>query len=118
MHLYPTFKRTPQSFAGVKKVTVPMQSMTLREIIQRFIRKESLPIEKEGMYEDRMGDLEKLSREDITVQHDRAADLKDKIKKAEDRMKKKAEEEEAKKAPPLPSPPVSGPPVIPSPPLP
>lgn len=76
--LYPTalkFKRKKQEFG--KKQTVPNQSMSLQEIIKRFIRKEALPLEKEGVYEERFGDLEKLSREDITVRRERAAQLKD-----------------------------------------
>lgn len=98
MHLYRPVVVKGQSFAGVKKHVIPSQSMTLREIIKRFLRKESLPIEKEGFYEERFGDLEKISKEDVVVQHERAADLKEKIEKAARRMKvkedlKKHEEE-------------------------
>lgn len=98
MHLYRPVVVKGQSFEGVKKHVIPSQSMTLREIIKRFLRKESLPIEKEGFYEERFGDLEKISKEDVVVQHERAADLKQKIEKAARRMKvkedlKKHEEE-------------------------
>jgi len=59
LRLYPPVKVTGQSFKNVKRIVLPSQSMTLREIIKRFIRKESLPIEKDGIYEDRYEDLEK-----------------------------------------------------------
>lgn len=62
-------RRTPPksySFKGEKVVTVPNQSMTLREIIRRFTRKEPLAIEKQGFYETRFGDIDALQRMDIT----------------------------------------------------
>jgi len=83
-----------QDFTKVKKVVVPMQSMTLREIIKRFMRKESLPVEKEGIYKDDMGDLEKIAREDITVQMERVENLKKGLSKTK---KAEAEKAEAKK---------------------
>jgi len=58
------------SFKKVQKVTVPNQSMTLREIIRRFTRKEPLAIEKQGFYETRFGDLDALQRMDITEKID------------------------------------------------
>lgn len=88
LRLYPPVQRSRTSFKDVKSVTVPNQCMTLAEIIKRFVRKESLPIGREGFYEDRMGDLEKLGNEDIVVQLERAADLKSKIKNAEARNAK------------------------------
>lgn len=96
MHLYPKVERKKRSFKNVKKQVLPMQSMSLKEIIQRFVRKESLPIAKEGFYEDRMGDLEKMSKEDITIQHERAALLKEQISKAQKRMAKKQKDEQEK----------------------
>lgn len=62
-------RRTPPkgySFKGAPKLTVPNQSMTLREIIRRFTRKEPLAIQKEGFYETRFGDIDALARMDIT----------------------------------------------------
>lgn len=56
----------PYSFKNEKVVTVPNQSMTLREIIRRFTRKEPLAIEKEGFFETRFGDIDALQRMDIT----------------------------------------------------
>lgn len=100
IRLYPSskrYKRKDQVWG--KKQTVPNQSMSLQEIIRRFTRKEALPLEKDGVYEDRFGDLEKLSREDITVRRERAAQLKDWAKRgeAEYKEKQKKSEEEAKK---------------------
>lgn len=83
IRLYPTVVIKKQSFVGTKVETIPDQSITLKEIIKRFLRKEALPIQKEGLYEDRMGDLEKMANEDITVQLERAEELKEVLKKAE-----------------------------------
>ncbi len=99
-----------QSFKGVHKHVVPKQSMTVKEIFARFVRKESLPIEREGYYEDRFGDLEKLSKRDIVDQMEvvealkkRGADLKAKAKaKAEAEAEAKAKAEAVPPAPPVP----------------
>lgn len=80
LRLYPPVKVQGQSFEGAKVHTVPNQSMTLREILKRFVRREPLAINREGTYEERMGDLEKLANEDITVQLERAEELRRKIK--------------------------------------
>lgn len=100
MHLYPKVKVQAQSFKGVKKHTVPNQSLGLREIIKRFVRRESLPVSKDGLYEERFGDIEKISRLDITEQMEVVQDLKEKIARFERNMEaqeKKREEEAAKK---------------------
>lgn len=97
MRLYPPVAVKRQSFKGEKILTIPSQSMSLHEIVRRFVRREALPLMKEGTYETRMGDLEKLSREDITVQMERVQELKSNIKHAEKRMedehKRKIDEE-------------------------
>lgn len=95
LQLYSSRPVAGQSFTGVRSVVVPNQSLTLREIISRFVRKESLPIQMEGVYHEGLGDLEKLAREDIVVQRERAEDIKAKIAKADLRMKKKAVDEAA-----------------------
>jgi len=82
MRLYRQVKVKGQSFDGVKETAIPSQSMSLKEIIRRFVRRESLPIEKNGIYEERMGDLEKLANADITEQMERVEQLKTTIKKA------------------------------------
>lgn len=87
--LYPSRTEKGQSFKGVKRYAVPNQSMTLQEILRRFIRKESLPVAKEGVYEERFGDLEKLSKKDITEQFEVVEELKQVSRK-----KKKFDEDE------------------------
>lgn len=87
----PTVKK--QSFKGCKIVTVPSQNMSLREIITRFIRREALPVMHEGVYTTRMGDLEKLSKEDITVQMERVEELKANIAEGQKRVKEKKDAE-------------------------
>lgn len=49
-------------FSNCVKQTVPNQAMSLKEIINRFVRRQSVPVEHEGSYHDRFDtDLEKLS---------------------------------------------------------
>lgn len=87
MRLYPPVTVIGQDYTGVKIVTVPNQSMTLRDILKRFIRKESLPVQQEGIYAENLGDLEKLARQDITVRMERAQELHnklDRVRKAQD----------------------------------
>jgi len=88
-----------QSFKGVKPVTLPNQSMSLRTIIQRFTRNEMLEVNsQEGYYDETLGvDLEKMQHLDLFDMHElyianRAkleAMEKEKLSKAE--AKKKAE---------------------------
>lgn len=100
VRLYPTVKVKGQSFKNVKKVTVPNQSMTLKEILKRFIRKESLPVNQEGIYEDRMGDLEKLDKMDIVDKMEIVDEIKSDMEKVkthrQKEAKKKADEEQQK----------------------
>lgn len=92
--MYPA-KVVGQSFKGVKRQTVPNQSMSLREIVQRFVRRESLPMSKEGVYEDRFGDLEKLSKEDIFIQMEKVKELQGQIAAFNKRQQDKAEKQKA-----------------------
>lgn len=89
-----------ESFKTVKRSVIPKQSMSLREIVQRFIRRESLPALKEGFYDERFGDLEKMRNEDITQKYDRIDNLKATVKrgkKAEADKLQKAKDDAAKK---------------------
>lgn len=81
MRLYPEVKVKRQSFVGHKVHTLPQQAMTLRDIILRFTRKESLPIDKEGVYIDNMGDLEKAQYLDLTEKYERAQAMREKVDK-------------------------------------
>lgn len=91
-------KAWKQSFHGVPKVMVPSQSLTLREILSRFVRREPLPATKEGIYEERFGDIEKMSHLDIAEQMEVVADLKEKIKGFNEREKARVEKEASEKA--------------------
>lgn len=89
MRLYPNVVVKGQSFKGVKITVVPNQSMTLKEIIKRFIKHESLPIIKEGTYSDKQDlDLEKFIQEDIVVRHELVEDHKQKVKGMKDDLDK------------------------------
>jgi len=87
MHLYPQIKVKGQSFEGQPVLTVPNQSLSLKEILERFVRREALPVMKQGVYNTQLGDLEKLANEDITVQMERVQELKENIANAQNRMK-------------------------------
>lgn len=87
IRLYPEVKVPGKSFKHVKRCTVPNQSMSLREIVRRFVRRESLPLYNEGLYEERFGDLEKISKTDMVEQFEIIADLKAKIAAYNDRIK-------------------------------
>lgn len=88
MRLYPVMTIEGQSFKGVKKHVVPNQSMTLHEIIRRFIKREALPVSHEGTYEDRYDyDLEKLANEDLTVKDEVLQEFRALAKKLDAQVK-------------------------------
>lgn len=76
-----------QSFKGAKVHTVPSQSLTLADILKRFVRREPLPVSHDAMYETRFGDLEKIQHEDIVDKRERAEEIRQTISKAKKRMK-------------------------------
>lgn len=92
---YPNAKAGPgQSFAGEKRMTVPRQSMSLREIVARYVRREPIMVNsREGVYEHRFGDLEKMSKLDIFEQHEIIDELKLKIAQFEEREKARVQKE-------------------------
>ena len=77
--LYPPVRKVGTSFIGVKRQTVPKQSLSLREILRRFVRREPLPVSKEGVYEERFGDLEKMAQMDIFDKFEKVEWLKAQI---------------------------------------
>lgn len=100
VELYPSARSTSVSFRGVKRMTVPGQSLSLREIVRRFVRREALPVNaKDGVYEHRFGDLEKISKLDLVEQHEIIDSLKVKIAdfnaREKARVAKEAEEKVA-----------------------
>lgn len=91
---------------GRKKITVPDQSMTVQEIMRRFVRGVSIDVpRKQGVYnEDAQYDLERLSRLDIDEKTEMAARLREEavemqrdIQEAE-RAKRAERAERARKA--------------------
>lgn len=98
MHLWPpaSRKRVGQSFEGVKSVTVPSQSMSLKDILKRFVRREPVALEKQGVYEERFGDLEKLAHADPVIQQEQVAEWKE-VTKRRVKAYKDAEADKVKK---------------------
>lgn len=102
IRLYPKQTIVGQSFAKVKKTVVPNQSLTLHQILKRFIKNEPLPVSKEGTYSDTQDiDLEKFYSEDITVRHEILEEQKERVKgmkaKIDDQNKSAMEKAKAKK---------------------
>lgn len=60
----------PGSISGIKipgkREVVPNQSMSIRQILDRFTRGEKLPIGKDGSYFEGPEDLEKAAHKDLT----------------------------------------------------
>lgn len=79
-----------QTFYHCKRMTVPGQSLSLAEILRRYVRREPLPQSHEGTYETRFGDLEKIARMDIVDQMEIVDSLKAQIAAFESRQKAKA----------------------------
>lgn len=118
VRLYPEVEVSRQSFKRVKRVTVPNQSMSLREVLRRYVRREPLPGSNDGVYEERFGDLEKMAKADIVVQMEHVEDLKAKIKRVRDKeiakldaRKKELEAKQALEAQSVPTPVQGGTPI-------
>lgn len=113
MRLYPPVKIVRQSFAGSKVCTIPNQSMTLHDIIKRFLRKESLPIEHSGVYATGFGDVEKLGNMDIVERKEYGERLGAKLKKAWKDRQDKEGKVESPSVPATPPSPTTAPPAAP-----
>jgi len=74
-----TRKGSGQSFKHCPVMTIPDQSMSVKEIMMRFVRREALPVEKQGAYLTGYGDIEKVRHKDILEKFEVAQTLKDKI---------------------------------------
>jgi len=74
--MYPKFQSKGLDFSKEKIVTVPNQAMTIQTIIERFTRGERLPVQHQGSYSTKFGDIEKLKHLDITEQEERANELR------------------------------------------
>lgn len=78
---------------GGKKLTVPDQSLSLKDILARFIRHEALPIDKGGVYHESEDDLEKLARMDLTEK----AEYIDRLKETQARYEAQEKVKEQKR---------------------
>lgn len=67
--------------------------MSLREMLNRFVRREPLPVEKEGVYIESEYDLEKIPHMDRTEQDEIHAEMKAKTAAAKSKVDKKKKEE-------------------------
>lgn len=72
-----------------KKLVVPNATMSLHEMLRRFVRREQLPVEKAGSYFESDYDLEKVSKMDRVDQEEILSEMKQKTATA----KKKAQTE-------------------------
>jgi len=76
LRLYPDRPRQGQDLSKEVILTVPQQSLTLAEIIRRYVRHQPIPVSSvNGVYCNGLGDLEKLDGEDLTVKAERIAEL-------------------------------------------
>lgn len=78
------------SFKGVKDQVVPDQSLSLREILERFTRGESLPIHHEPSEGIQDVDLEKIRHADLVEQHEFIDSLKEVQVKYDSQEREKA----------------------------
>lgn len=108
LSLYPSRPRVRINCAG-KVHVIPNQSYTLKEILQRFVRRESLPVVKEGTYADTGYDLEKVSNMDTVDRLDILEEVRSDVQR-----KRKKVEDLKKDVPPGPPPGAPGMPVPPA----
>lgn len=107
----PSPRPASRDWTKVEKLTVPDQSLSLQDILERFTRKEALPIGKEVSYNDEVEidspfavDLEKLAKADIIDKNEAVAQWKEvsqtyeREQKAREAQQKKAAEKAAKEA--------------------
>lgn len=80
---------------NAKKAVVPNQSMSLREILERFTRGEKLPVGQEGTYDDGPEDLEKMGHADLVDKMEFSDKLKQTQKDYALQEKKKAAKKQA-----------------------
>lgn len=74
---------------GGKKLTVPDQSMSLKTILERFVRHEALPVGLGGVYHESDDDLEKVAAMDLTEKDEFIARQKETQKRYEEQEKQK-----------------------------
>lgn len=102
LRLYPSVTVVGQDFSKAKIYTKPMQALTLRQIIERFTRGEKLPIEKDGIYAENFGDLEKMVRADLYDQNEHSTRMWDALAKADKTIKDRQKAVDNPTPPPAP----------------
>lgn len=111
--LYPERARRGTDCSKMKRQVIPNQSMSLKEIIRRFVRREALPVTKEGIFHESDHDLEKVMTMDIVEKHELLSQVKEDVKrkkKVVDDFRKFEEEQKRAKGAPDPAPPLPDPP--------
>lgn len=106
--LYPERARRGTDCSKMKRQVIPNQSMSLKEIIKRFVRREALPVTKEGTYHESDHDLEKVMTMDVVEKQELLAQVKEDVrrkKKVVDDFRKFEEEQKRAKGQPDPNPP-------------
>jgi len=92
LQLYSPRPIVRKSFKGAKSTVVPNQSMSLRTIIQKYVRHEPMDVNsQEGFYEENLGDLEKLAHQDMFDLHEMYKANKLKLQEMEKKSKNEAE---------------------------
>lgn len=81
----------PQPYVKRKKLTVPNQSMSLQEILQRFTRGEPLPIGNEVSFHESDDDLEKVKTMDLVDRETYVDHLKQTQKDFEKQERRRSE---------------------------
>lgn len=95
---YRKVARRPRLFPGVKKLTLPDQAMSLQEMFRRFVRREPLPMEKNGTYVESKYDLEKVMHMDIHEKKEVLEEMREDTKVKEGKVKAKQKELQDKAA--------------------
>lgn len=72
-----------------RKLTVPDQSMGLKEILRRFVRNEAVAVGREGVYVESEDDLEKVAHFDLVEKEEFIERQKEKQKRYQAQEKKK-----------------------------
>lgn len=94
-------KRPP--FKGPKLV-VPRACMSIQEMLQRFVRREALPMEKPGIYVDAGYDLEKVAGMDRVDQQDVLNEVRDDVDRKKSALDSEVARQELAKAKASPAP--------------
>lgn len=94
------YKRTlvPKGYVckAMDRATVPNQSLSLKQILTKFIKREALPVGRQGVYETKFGDLEKIMNADFVEREEFFKRMDSWIKDHESRLKDKEEKDRAK----------------------